>query len=134
MNDDFKVTYTNHNKAYIPKLSGTDVYRSYLNLLPEDEAEDEVDESKKSLISEERKKILGNFYNCNLKKLNPNTHFFSNGNFQLFVYIFFTNYTAHFKSLSGQEQESQRKIWSQELSQIEKEITELKNQLGITKF
>ena len=50
--------------------------------------------------------------------------------FNCFVYIFFTNYTAHFKSLSGQEQESQRKIWSQELSQIEKEIAELRNQLG----
>jgi len=96
MNDDFKVTYTNHSKAYVPKLSGTDVYRSYLNLLPEDEEKDEVDESKKSQISEERKKIL-----------------------------------AHFKSLSGQEQESQRKIWSQELSQIEKEIAELRNQLGV---
>ena len=59
MNDDFKVTYTNHSKAYVPKLSGTDVYRSYLNLLPEDEEKDEVDESKKSQISEERKKILG---------------------------------------------------------------------------
>ena len=48
--------------------------------------------------------------------------------FQLFDRIFFI--TAHFKSLSGQEQESQRKIWSQELSQIEKEIAELRNQLG----
>ena len=61
MNDDFKVTYTNHSKAYVPKLSGTDVYRSYLNLLPEDEEKDEVDESKKSQISEERKKILGKY-------------------------------------------------------------------------
>ena len=61
MNDDFKVTYTNHSKAYVPKLSGTDVYRSYLNLLPEDEEKDEVDESKKSQISEERKKILGEY-------------------------------------------------------------------------
>ena len=76
MNDDFKVTYTNHSKAYVPKLSGTDVYRSYLNLLPEDEEKDEVDESKKSQISEERKKILGTY-------LIKNTPIFTNKSFVL---------------------------------------------------
>ena len=125
MNDDFKVTYTNHSKAYVPKLSGTDVYRSYLNLLPEDEEKDEVDESKKSQISEERKKILGKYLHTYLVLVViRNILLF----IQLFDHIFFI--TAHFKSLSGQEQESQRKIWSQELSQIEKEIAELRNQLG----
>ena len=37
MNDDFKVTYTNHSKAYVPKVSKTEVYRSYLTLMPDEE-------------------------------------------------------------------------------------------------
>ena len=100
MNDDFKVTYTNHSKAYVPKFSGAEVYRSYLSLLPDDENEvqekDVLDESKKAKINEEREKIL-----------------------------------AHFQKLSGHEQETQRKVWSEELSQVEKEIAELKVQISI---
>ena len=79
----------------MPKLSGTEVYRSYLSLLPdEEESTDEPDSNKMRQINEERQKIL-----------------------------------AHFQTLSGQEQSEQRKIWSKELSQVEKEIADLKIQI-----
>ena len=58
LNDDFKVTYTNHGKAYVPKIS--DKYRSYLSLMP-DEEETEPDEATKAKIHEERQKILEHF-------------------------------------------------------------------------
>ena len=102
MNDDFKVTYTNHSKAYIPKLSGN--YRSYLSLMPDEEDEYEAstseissndDKTKKAQIHEERLKIL-----------------------------------AHFQALSGQEQTEQRETWSKELQTLEQEIGELKIQLS----
>ena len=59
LNDDFKVTYTNHGKAYVPKISGTDMYRSYLSLMPEEE--EVQDEATKAKIHEERQKILAHF-------------------------------------------------------------------------
>jgi len=106
MNDDFKVTYTNHSKAYVPKVSKTEVYRSYLTLMPDEEeegggetsttkSETDTDDTKKAQIHEERLKIL-----------------------------------AHFQTLSGQEQTQQRETWSQELKILEKEIAELKMQLS----
>merc|ERR1711997_1125876 len=106
MNDDFKVTYTNHSKAYVPKVSKTEVYRSYLTLMPDEEeegggdtstskSENEGDDTKKAQIHEERLKIL-----------------------------------AHFQTLSGQEQTEQRETWSQELKILEKEISDLKSQLS----
>ena len=92
----FKVTYTNINKAYVPKLSGADIYRSYLSLMPEsDDDEEENTRKTSSVISEERLKIL-----------------------------------AHFQTLSGAQQEAQRKTWTDELSVVEKEIGELKLKLG----
>lgn len=56
--DGFKVSYVNHKKAYVPKLSGTDVYRSYLSLMPDDDDEDNI---KKEEVAEERQKILAHF-------------------------------------------------------------------------
>ena len=38
---------------------------------------------------------------------------------------------AHFQTLSGAQQETQRKTWTDELSKVEKEIIELKIQLGV---
>ena len=96
MNDDFKVTYTNHSKAYIPKLSGN--YRSYLSLMPDEEDEYETstseissndDKTKKAQIHEERLKIL-----------------------------------AHFQALSGQQQTEQRETWSKELQTLGKSLLE----------
>ena len=92
LNDDFKVTYTNHGKAYVPKIS--DKYRSYLSLMP-DEEEVIQDEATKAKIHEERQKIL-----------------------------------AHFQALTGQQQEEQREIWTEELSILEEEIAQLKIKLG----
>ena len=92
LNDDFKVTYTNHGKAYVPKIS--DKYRSYLSLMP-DEEEVIQDEATKAKIHEERQKIL-----------------------------------AHFQALTGQQQEEQREIWTEELSILEDEIAQLKIKLG----
>jgi hypothetical protein len=66
MNDDFKVTYTNHSKAYIPKVSDSAMYRSHLCLMPdlddeygevsETKSETEID-TKKAQIHEERLKV-----------------------------------------------------------------------------
>lgn len=104
MNDDFKVTYTNHSKAYIPKVSGSEMYRSHLCLMPdlddeygeasETKSETEID-TKKAQIHEERLKIL-----------------------------------AHFQTLSGQEQTEQRENWSEELQTLEQEIADLKSKLS----
>ena len=87
------MTYTNHGKAYVPKISGTDTYRSYLSLMPEEE--ETQDEATKAKIHEERQKIL-----------------------------------AHFQALTGQQQEEQREIWSDELTLLEEEIAQLKIKLG----
>ena len=58
----FKVSYTDHRKAYVPKFSGQEVYRSYLSLMPDDEDEyDETDSKNHTVIAEERKKILAHF-------------------------------------------------------------------------
>ena len=93
LNDDFKVTYTNHGKAYVPKIS--DKYRSYLSLMPDEEEGEVQDEATKAKIHEERQKIL-----------------------------------AHFQALTGQQQEEQREIWTEELSILEDEIAQLKIKLG----
>jgi len=93
LNDDFKVTYTNHGKAYVPKIS--DKYRSYLSLMPDEEEGEVQDEATKAKIHEERQKIL-----------------------------------AHFQALTGQQQEEQREIWTEELSILEEEIAQLKIKLG----
>lgn len=97
LNDDFKVTYTNHSKNYVPKVSSTEVYRSYLSLMPDDDDEETVmsKSQEAAKIHEERLKIL-----------------------------------AHFQALTGQEQTEQRELWSEELAILEKEMAELKIQLG----
>lgn len=61
LNDDFKVTYTNHSKNYVPKVSSTEVYRSYLSLMPDDEEECMSKSQEAAKIHEERMKILAHF-------------------------------------------------------------------------
>jgi hypothetical protein len=63
------VSYTDHRKNYVPKLSGTEVYRSYLSLMPNEDDDSDDSESdlvktdvKKAHIAEERRKILAHFH------------------------------------------------------------------------
>ena len=54
-----KVSYTDHTKAYVAKVSGSDKYRSYLSLMPDkDEGEEDDGDDEEA---EKREKILNEF-------------------------------------------------------------------------